>query len=484
MPFIVWTDHKNLEYIRSAKRLNARQARWALFFGRFEFSISFRPSSKNRKPDALSRQFCSSGGPSTTENILPQRCVVGAATWGVEQAVRRALFHVTRPARTPEGTLFVPEVVRPAVLRWGHSSKLMAHPGIRGTLAAISQHFWWPTRERNVRHIVASCHVCAQTKSSNSPPAGLLRHLPIPSCPWSHIALDFVTGLPLSAGNTVILTVVDRFSKAAHFIPLPKLPSARETAQVMVDHVFKIHGLPSDTVSDRGPQFASQFWREFCRQIGASPALSSGFYPQTERTNQILGRMLRSLTSCTPATWCDQLSWAEYAHNSLPSSTTGLSPFECCLGYKPPLFTSQVSQSSVPSVETFIQRCKRTWRRVRSALCRTRARTRRAVNRHWVKAPRYVCGQKVWLSTRNLPIQESSRKLMPRFVGPFPIVKVLSPVCDQTQIVPSVAPCSPCLSRVLRQICNLRSHPPLPPPPPINEEASIYRVRKLLDVRP
>ncbi len=102
MLFIVWTDHQNLYYIRSTKRLNARQA---LFFGRFEFSISFRPGSKNLKPDALSRQFCSSGEPSATKNTLPQRCVVGAATWGVEQAVRRALFHVTRPARTPNGTL-------------------------------------------------------------------------------------------------------------------------------------------------------------------------------------------------------------------------------------------------------------------------------------------------------------------------------------------------------------------------------------------
>ncbi len=330
---------------------------------------------------SLTPSHASSARQKSTENILPQRCVVGAASWGVEQAVRRALLHVTRPARAPEGTLFVPEVVRSTVLRWGHSSKLMAHPGIRGTLAAISQRFWWPTRERDVRRFVGSCQVCAQTKSSNSPPAGLLRPLPIPSRPWSHIALDFVTGLPLSAGNTVILTVVDRFSKAAHFIPLPKLPSARETAQVMVDHVFRIHGLPSDIVSDRGPQFASQFWKEFCHQIGASPALSSGFHPQTngqaERTNQILGRMLRSLTSRTPASWCDQLAWAEYAHNTLPSSATGLSPFECCLGYQPPLFASQESQSSVPSVERFIQRCKRTWRRVRSALCRTRTRTRR-----------------------------------------------------------------------------------------------------------
>ncbi len=50
VPFIVWTDHKNLEYIQSAKRLNSRQARWALFFGRFDFSISYRPGSKTSNP--------------------------------------------------------------------------------------------------------------------------------------------------------------------------------------------------------------------------------------------------------------------------------------------------------------------------------------------------------------------------------------------------------------------------------------------------
>ncbi|KAI3356793.1 hypothetical protein L3Q82_003459 [Scortum barcoo] len=55
--FIVWTDHKNLEYLKSVKRLNSRQARWALFFGRFRFTLSYRPGSQNAKPDALSRLY-------------------------------------------------------------------------------------------------------------------------------------------------------------------------------------------------------------------------------------------------------------------------------------------------------------------------------------------------------------------------------------------------------------------------------------------
>lgn len=178
----------------------------------------------------------------------------------------------------------------------------------------------------DVRQFILACSTCAENKNSNRPPVGLLQPLPIPSRPWSHLALDFVTGLPPSRGNTVILTVVNCFSKAAHVIPLPKFPSAKETAQTMVDHMFRIHGLLVDVVSDKGPPFVFLFWKEFCQQIGASTSLSSGFHPQTngqcERDNQDLERALHCLTSQNPISWSQQLSWVEYAHNSLPVAST------------------------------------------------------------------------------------------------------------------------------------------------------------------
>ena len=108
--------------------------------------------------------------------------------------------------------------------------------------------------------MVAACRVCVQNKTHWQAPAGLLQPLPVPHCPWSHISLDFVTGLPPSDPNTAIQTVVDLCFKAAHFIPLPKLPSAKETTQVMVQPVFQIHGLPVDMVSDWGPQFSTGRW--------------------------------------------------------------------------------------------------------------------------------------------------------------------------------------------------------------------------------
>ncbi|KAG1943781.1 retrotransposable element [Pimephales promelas] len=453
IPFVVWTDHRNLEYIRSAKRLNARQAQV----------------------------------PIDPEGILPKGRVVGATIWGIERQVKRALSHTPAARACPSGLLFVPVPTRLAVLQWAHSAKLVGHPGVRGMLASIRQRFWWPTRERDTRRFVAACSVCAQTKSGNSPPAGLLRPLPIPSRPWSHIALDFITGLPASAGKTVILTVIDRFSKAAHFIPLAKLPSAKETAQIIVENVFRIHGLPTDIVSDRGPQFSSQFWREFCRLIGASVSLSSGFHPQSngqaERANQTVGRILRTLSFRNPASWSEQLPWAEYAHNSLPSSATGLSPFQSSLGYQPPLFLSQLADSNVPSAQAFVQRCERTWWRVRSALCRYRAQTVRAANKRRTKSPRYCRGQRVWLSTLNLPLKTTSRKLTPRFIGPFRIAQIISPVAVRLVLPRYLRRVHPvfhvsCVKPVIR--APIRS-----PSPPIRVEgAPIYRVRKILDMRP
>ncbi|KAM9825158.1 uncharacterized protein ACBT44_005959 [Syngnathus typhle] len=80
-----------------------------------------------------------------------------------------------------------------------------------------------------------------------------------------------------------------------HFIPLPKLSSVKQTASIMVRELFRHHGLPQGIVSDRGPQFASTFWAEFCRLLGATASLSLGFHSQSngqaERLNQELGRL-------------------------------------------------------------------------------------------------------------------------------------------------------------------------------------------------
>lgn len=108
------------------------------------------------------------------------------------------------------GRFFVPNVVRSDVVQWGHASVLSGYPGATRTLKRIQTRFWWHGMQSNVRDFVSDGFVCAQPKTR---PQDLLHLLHIPKRPCSHISLNFFTGLPKSQGNTVILVVVDRFSK-------------------------------------------------------------------------------------------------------------------------------------------------------------------------------------------------------------------------------------------------------------------------------
>ena len=300
IPFLVWTDHRNLEYLRTAKLLNPWQARWSLFFSRFRFSLSYRPGSKNVKPDALSRLHLLSQSSDVPTTVLPADMLVTATHLDIESLVERALEGVTAPANSSAGQLYVPEEVQSEVLTWTHSSQLACHPVVHHTLALLGHRFWWPSVHRDTTEFVSACPVCAQAKGGSLCPQGLLQPLSVPHRPWSHIAE--------SRSHTVILSVVDRFSKYAHFIPLPKLPSAKETAQLRLQQVFRLHSLPREVTSDRGPQFTSAFWGAFCKQVGAKPQLSSGFHPQTKGQMERLKQELSPLSQVPAAWWSSHLT--------------------------------------------------------------------------------------------------------------------------------------------------------------------------------
>ena len=488
-PFIVWTDHRNLAYIQSAKRLNSRQARWALFFGRFNFSLTYRPGSQNGKPDALSRLHSPEDRCSDPENILPPACLIATLTWEIESAVRRAQSQQPDPGTGPPNRLFVPDAVRSRVLLWAHSSRLTCHPGITRTLDFIRRRFWWSSMDADVRAFIAACATCARNKTSTRSRSGLLRPLPIPSRPWSHIALDFVTGLPTSEGNTTILTVIDRFSKGAHFIALPKLPSSRETADLLVQHVFRLHGIPVDIVSDRGPQFTSQVWRAFCAALGATPSLSSGFHPQSngqsERVNQEMEEALRCISHANPSSWNSQLPWVEYAHNTLVNASSGLSPFMASLGYQPALFPELEEEISVPSVQAHMRRCRRTWKRTRAALVRASFRSQLQANRRRLPAPQYAPGQRVWLRAKDLPLKGISPKISPRFIGPFEIEAIINPCAVRLRLPPSLRIHPTFHVSQVKPVSSSPLSPPAPPPPPprVIDNHPAWTVRRLLEVR-
>ncbi len=141
----------------------------------------------------------------------------------------------------------------------------------------------------------------------------------------------------LSETKNSILVVVDRLTKMAHFTPCSKSIMTEETAQLILDGIVRLHGLPEEIVSDRGPQFASKFWRRLFELLGVDIRLSSAFHlktnGQTERTNQTLEQYLHCTVNYQHDDWLALLSQAEFAYNNTTHASTEISPFFANYGF-------------------------------------------------------------------------------------------------------------------------------------------------------
>ena len=152
--------------------------------------------------------------------------------------------------------------------------------------------------------------------------------------------MDYIDGLPLSCGKSVILVVVDRLSKAAHFVALAHPYSASSVAQVYLDNVFKLHGFPQSIVSDRDAVLLSDFWKELFSLQGVALNMSSAYHPQSDGQTEVVNRgvetYLRCMCSDMPKLWSKWLPLAEYWYNTNFHSTIQTTPFEAVYGRPPP----------------------------------------------------------------------------------------------------------------------------------------------------
>jgi hypothetical protein len=218
-----------------------------------------------------------------------------------------------------------------------HDSALGGHSGIQSTYQRLKKLFWWKGLKGDVENFVKQCSVCRQAKHERVHPAGLLQPLPIPQGVWQDLSLDFIEGLPKSEGYSCILVVVDRYSKYAHFFLLHHPFTASQVAQLFLDNIVKLHGVPKTLVSDRDKVFTSLFWKHLFQLLQTKLAMSAAYHPQsdgqTERVNQCLEMYLCCAVHATPGKWKKWLPLTEFWYNTTFHSSLGCTPFKVLYGY-------------------------------------------------------------------------------------------------------------------------------------------------------
>ena len=531
--FKIWTDHKNLEYFMTAKKLNRRQACWSLLLSWYDFTLHHCPRKSMGKSDALSRRSDHGSGSSDNKNIVlltPElfaiRALEGLELVGEErsilkevrkemesgekeEAVAKAVQELrkssTRSVRSSEwslsdgllhfrGKIYVPNSadLRRRIVSLCHDTKVAGHGGRWKTLELVSRNYWWPHMSRYIGRYVSTCDMCLRTKSIRRPPTGELHPLPVPDGPWKVVSVDFITELPESNGKDSVMVVVDSSTKRGHFVDTVTTISAAGSARLYLKHVWRHHGLPDKMVSDRGPQFVAEFMKELYRLLGIKLAATTAYHPQgvgqTERVNQELEQYLRIFINQRQDDWEDLLPLAEFQYNNHVHSATRQVPFLLDTGRVPRMgFEPNQPPSHLETVNEFTDRMKTALEEAHSALVQSKEDMARYYDRKRTPAPDYQPGDKVYLDAEDIRTTRPSRKLSHRRLGPFPIVKKVGNGAYRLKLPPSLSRLHPVFN-----VVKLTPAPPdpipgrrpkPPPPPELIDGEEEWIVEEILDTK-
>jgi hypothetical protein len=143
-----------------------------------------------------------------------------------------------------------------------YATPTIGHSGFTKTYDRVKRSFFYDGMKQDICNFVAECEVCQCNKGEIVKSLGTLQPLLIPPNIWNDIFMDFITILPKSGNKSVIMVVVDFLSNYAHFNALQHPFTASTVAQIFMDQVFKLHGMPHSIVSNHDPTFTSNFWQE------------------------------------------------------------------------------------------------------------------------------------------------------------------------------------------------------------------------------
>ncbi|PNY04552.1 hypothetical protein L195_g000976 [Trifolium pratense] len=359
--FIIQTDHKSLKELLTRVIQSLEQQHYLSKLLGCHYEIQYKPGNTNVVVDALSRALDLTNS-SLLHLTVPQflfldellldplflelrdQCLINPNSLPDYQVIDGLLLRHGRIWLSPTSHF------KELLLREYHETLVRGHAGLSKTMKRLLENFYWDNMNKEAQTFIRQCVICQQTKYSSHKPNGLLQPLPLPNNVWEDISMDFVTGLPLSKGFTVIMVVVDRFSKGIHLGALATGFTAYKVAKLFVSMVCKLHGLPKSIVSDRDLVFISRFWSDLLKFSGTLLRMSSLYHPQTDGQTEVMNRSVEQYLCAfvheKPSQWYYLLPWAEYHYNTSIHTASGLSPFQVMFCKPAPSIPAYITGSS------------------------------------------------------------------------------------------------------------------------------------------
>ncbi|CAL2271884.1 unnamed protein product [Prunus armeniaca] len=437
-------DHHSLKYFLNHKAHTPFQQKWVTKLLGYDYEINYRQGSDNKAADALSRfPINHSSSTDQVQVFAMDNLPIGTDVYGqyIENLAITYPYHSWMDDLR-RIVLSLDSIWKTKVFAAHHSVPTAGHAGFLKTYQRLSQSFYWPGMKHDVQKMVAECHTCQQHKYETVTPAGLLQPLPIPDKVCTGYLNGFIVGLPPCQEKSVIFVVVDRLSKYAYFIALSHPYSAATIAQLFVDHVFKLHGMPSSIVCDRDPVFVSDFWKEFFKLHDVALRMNSGYHPQTDGQTEVVNRCLETYLRCfaaaQPKKWLLWLSWVEFSYNTTYHTSTKLTPFEVVYGQPPPMVTPyEPSTTRFANVDRSLAARDKMLTLLKSNLLMAHNRMKIQANKHRSERE-FQVGDMVYLLLVPYRLQSlaahSCHKLLPKFYGPYEILEKLGPVAYKLQL--------------------------------------------------